>query len=57
MAVERIYSSAKEPRPTLRTAARGTRQHVGYMIAGVLRASELKELTARKGTAYLCQVF
>lgn len=33
------------------------RRHVSYVITGVLQASELKELAAREGTAYLGQVF
>lgn len=60
MAAEREFTvcgSAEEARPTLGIRARGMRQHISYVITGVLQASELKELRAREGTAYLDRVF
>lgn len=48
---KRIYSSAEGTKPAPRTAARGMRQRVRYVVIGVVQASELKELRVWEGAA------
>lgn len=46
---ERLYSSGEGSRLTLRTAAKGMREHVYYLFTSVVQASELKALRAGEG--------
>lgn len=48
---KRIYSSAEGTEPAPRTAANGMRQHVRYVVLGVVQAVELKELRTQVGAA------